>query len=543
MAEFWEHLITTALLGTDKQTLEENLFPEFIQKRIQQADKKDKEAFFYTVATLSQQYRKAGAIPAQLDLLTIQTAEAEEKPYLPAQAASMLKNILTQEGEHPTLVERWLDGCIRKNWVATPNLVVTLLNLGIRTAFKPLQKKIQTVAGNRGKWMVQFNENWNYLTSIDYQQQWEDGTKSQREEALHYLRSINPDLAREWLETSWKDESAKDKLNFIAVLATNLTAADEGFLQKVWDEIQTARQKKKDIYADLLQQTTRLLLRLPDSKLSQMIWEKTKRYIQKVSVKKWMGLHSVETIALSLPATEDDFLSKEMFWYTLGLQERSSNELYTDIEGWLYASISYIPPNRWQEYLEATPAEVVSLFNTHESFIKDQKGSKIALYTIALASAAELHTQTEWAKAWVDYFKNHYQMQNNDVSYLYKYLNNEELERFYEAHIDISGSAKDSFVLRDILTNRQATHQWSLPFTQFIFKSLSKNMYYQTQDLSFISRAIGQIHPDILQEDLTAYVPETINEWQKKQWQDRILATFQQLMYIRLEMDTIFASN
>ncbi len=547
MADFWSDLVNTALLGTDKQAFDESLLPESIRAVVQKADKKDKEALFYKTAALASQYYKAGTQPQQMDLLAVQPCVDEDQPYAPVAAIALLRKILEYEKGNLVLLERWLEGCVKKGWVIAPELLRDLLNKGTDKKYKDLQSLIVPVAGKRGQWLVQFNPEWRYLQEPDYALLWEEGKTEERKFALEKIRKNNPAQAREMLEASWKQESAKNKLEFLTVLSSHLTPDDEPFLQQVFDEIQTIRQKKKDATPDLLRQVVALLVALPNSKLSLEIWENTKRYVQKKSSKKLLGLVSSESYVLSLSAQEDDYLNKDNMWHRLGILEESYNKsLYTDIEGWLYELIARIPPHRWNEYLETSTEDVLTHFNTDAGFVKEESKKEkktIALFTIALAEAAILHKDKTWQADWLRYFSERYPVQTTQImTQLVQMLDKKEQEAFYQKYIDLSNSASYAADFRNALTTH-SLHAWSLEFTQYVVKNLAKDMksYNYGYLTAFLNQVLFRMHPDIRKEDLSAYLPSDIQSWVRTQYDQNFVYPLQELMALRLEMEQVFA--
>ncbi len=547
MADFWNHLVTTALLGTDKQAFDETLLPEPIRKVVQQADKKDKEELFYKTATVAAHYYKAGALPQKLDLLTGKPCEPEEQRYASPQAVGILRKILSYENGNPALVEKWLKECGKKSWIVPPEQLLTVLNLGLDKKYMHLQRQIESVTGRRGQWMVQFNSEWNYLQEPDYQSIWEEGKTAERKAALEHIRKTNPAQARELLEKTWRQETAKNKLDLLTVLATNLSPEDEPFLQQVFDEIQSLRQKKKDAVPDLLKQTVELLLCLPDSQLSREIWDKTKRYIRKKPGKKLLGFVASETIVLELPVKEDDFLCKETMWHRLGISEESNHKsTYSDVEDWMYKLLTRIPPHHWQEHLSASAEEILSAFAKNAGFLKESEMNKgpFTLYTVALAEAAHFHQDTTWGHTWLTFFKDKYEIQKSNVSYLFAYLPDKELENFYIQYLDMSNAAPHSQSIRDELVRRQE-HLWTLAFTQYVTKALCADLksYGYGNTISFLNQAVVHMHPDIRKEDLNAYMPSDVQTWVRTQYERTVVQPLQEMMALRLEMEQVFGEE
>ena len=91
--QFWDHIINTALLGTDKRAISIKELPAAMEEaatQVQQNNSIDKEEQFLQIAAMAFNYRQCGITPLQKEGITITKADAEEKQYSSALAMQTL---------------------------------------------------------------------------------------------------------------------------------------------------------------------------------------------------------------------------------------------------------------------------------------------------------------------------------------------------------------------------------------------------------------------------------------------------------------------
>src|SRR5262249_25300614 len=142
-------------------------------------------------------------------------------------AAQRLSMML--DGQYKEALPEWLTAVAAAQQRIPEEQLPALLELG-RTQ-SALRSVIISVLGKRGVWLAQQNPEWNYVASTSDESAWETGNRAAREAFLQKLRTIDPAQARELLATTWHQEAPEDRADFIAVLRTNLTLADELFLE------------------------------------------------------------------------------------------------------------------------------------------------------------------------------------------------------------------------------------------------------------------------------------------------------------------------
>ncbi|MEU7579564.1 DUF5691 domain-containing protein [Streptomyces sp. NPDC041068] len=243
---WWDDLVTTALLGTDRRALPAALHTPGKEAPVALLD-----------AAAVQTVRRRAGLRATPAAALPERAAADLRPPVPPAARRRLATLLTDQpgsasggrrGAAPDLMEllpQWLALANSRGYGAPPELLPALLNAARgRTDLRP---QALTFAGPRALWLARLNPDWKFalratpgggtaLPSPDdtpkIQQLWEEGLFAERVALLTTLRTHTPPTARELLTSTWSSERAEDRLMFLDSLRTGLSAEDEPFLEQ-----------------------------------------------------------------------------------------------------------------------------------------------------------------------------------------------------------------------------------------------------------------------------------------------------------------------
>jgi hypothetical protein len=207
----WNQLVNSALLGTEKMPLQEHLLPTIIKNKLKNANQNDREGLFLQAVSLLWTYNRAGKESEDLNLIQIENAPEESLEVCPSEAQSVFKKMIENENAKVALLEVFLDKMVEKQWIISPNLLRSLLDEGVKIKDKKLRNKISQVIGERGKWLLQFNEAWQYIHPVSAEELWQEGKTSERVEALTEIRQKEPQKAIEMLKITWENESARER--------------------------------------------------------------------------------------------------------------------------------------------------------------------------------------------------------------------------------------------------------------------------------------------------------------------------------------------
>lgn len=530
MLEFWNQLVNTALLGTDKKDFSTDDLPESIRQVVATDATLPKENLLLQTAALSQQYLTAGLGAESMVLPDITVCEKEVRPYANRQASLILQKLLEEDDKNPFLIEHWLEKCQEKGWVVSPDFLVTLLDLGSEKKYAFLHPAIRQVVGKRGEWLARFNSDWSYLPEKDPETVWLEGKMADRQEVLLTIRMREPQRARELLEKSWEQESARDKVTFLNLLQHGLNSDDEPFLKGVWKHLCHSKEGSKPVNQEIKATAARLLLSLPGSELSLWVGEKLQIYFPKK--KKSVSSKQTTEVSLVLPKKEDDFFSEDWMHQQMGFDQLSPDvNKFVDAEYWLSELIRFLHPSYWEHLLEVSPEEVIKTFAENPSFLKKESKSKTPLFIHSLAEAIHRHKDQDWASAFLQYFK------KADFISLCSLLPQPALEEYFRNHVDLSAPGKN----RECLVSKQLS-EWSLPFTRHVITMLAKSVekyFYSKENQQFIKTMALFVHPDIVSE-LDKLLEEKNQEWLKQQLRETLISPIVQMLATRQEIKEAF---
>jgi len=371
--EFWNDVINTALLGTEKKPLPPPAYAPQLQIVAGQINTQaglDREEQFLQLAAVASNVRQSGSKPYHQPGLNFPQAAAESFPYCSQRAIQVLRDILGQESQ--PLVHLWLERCIAAKKIAPPQLLSVLFNRAVQ--HKDIRSAVATVVGRRGEWLSRFNPAWEFSSAVDEEQLWQTGTLDQRKAALRQMRQQDAAKAREWLAQSWDQENANTRAELLKQLDGSVEPADESFLSSAFNE---KSQKVKEAALALLRQ-------LPDGALVKTYAETAAAMITLKKEKALLGLTTKTTLSIQ-PAPVPEKAAQ-----LSGIDYLAPNVNYTDEEYVLYQLIQFTPPAFWEQHLGQTPAEILDYFTgPKEKYVK------------AFAIATAHFKAANWARALV----------------------------------------------------------------------------------------------------------------------------------------------
>lgn len=371
-----EAVLRTALLGTgrDGQTLQ---LEGALQPFGTSGD--NLETALLNSAAAVTLCEKAGALPPQGRAESFEASPAETQPYFSERSAMLLALCMET---HRDLSGQALSYAAASGRIAPPPMLPPLLELG--KGSRGLRRHIAPILGERGRWLAQLNPAWKSVAapqSDDLHETFQNGETAARREALTLQRQIEPATARAWLEADFKKEAARERAEWIQVLADGLSDQDEPFLESALDD------KSKEVRAEAISQ----LERLPDSRLVQRAKAELETLLQ------WTGkgktllvLQKAGNLQVELPE------AWKPEWARDGLQEQVPPHLSYKKMGqkasWLRHFVSRVPPAHWEERFELSAAKILA---------GTPKEWQELLFT-AWWEAAVTHGAAEWSLALLD---------------------------------------------------------------------------------------------------------------------------------------------
>ena len=327
-------LLNTALLGTTKQPYRPDAAtPAALQTAWAALVDSSAERRTYRYAALAFACAYGGQTPAQSadGWQLIPPAPAAEDT-LPPEAVAILADWFRHKRQH---LLHYAFARLRARDLALPT---ALLPETIAHAQKHPADITDRLLGARGRWL--FTEaGLRASATADNGEDWQLLPFAARKDWLTRLRHENPDQAREQLAAIWSSAPANHRQDYIAILADNLTAADQPFLTAAL----------KDRSKTVKESAHRLLMRLPDSAPAQqhLAWLRERLIWQDAGG--WQYLDAPYTAAMK----------------AAGIEEISPLKEESDAAWQLRQIILALPLAIWAQYFACDEEEAAARLAAH----------------------------------------------------------------------------------------------------------------------------------------------------------------------------------
>ncbi len=436
--ESWNHIVNTALLGTEKRALKkEDLISDagaYFDLIIERAESKE-EAFLQT-ASLLYNIRQCGFTPMRKEGILFAKAEEEEKSYANELAHRVLYDIL--ETTSISLFRFWLELCAEGNKIVQPETIPLLFDEGMKN--KSIRPLIYDCSGKRGEWLLQFNPEWKYVDTSTNEELWQTGVLEQRKNILAELRKIDPAKARELLQQTWLQENAAAKAELLQQLKNNPSNDDLPFLEMLLNEKSV---KVKEAVLDVLKL-------IPDSSVVQMYWNILRQSVKLSASKGILGIGSKTSLEIKLMDVDEAI-------FKTGIQQLPSEANITDEAFILYQLVGLVPPNFWETYLDADKEKIIELF------LKSDKGKALIP---ALGLAASRFKDLDWLRTIMRADEKGMHLD------AFSLLPQKEAEMYALKFLQSDNEAASVLHLID-----KFSQEWSVDFSKAVLKFTAKNPY------------------------------------------------------------------
>lgn len=369
-------IVTIALVGTARQETIHLVTGTPVDALLTRLPEGEIERTLLLSAGAWAVYRQAGIQARQVEALP-EPAEVEQLSECSLGAALLLSRLLS--GEQAALLPEALERLSQKG----AHLPYHLLPQALNTTDKETRAALFPVLGARGRWLSRFNPSWRWVQDYlptdvsdlpaDAETIWQEGSLGQRAEILRRLRAIDPDKARAWLESVWRQEKAEARCDLLEALEIGLSLSDEPFLEKALD----------DRAASVRAGAVALLARLPNSAFGERMRKRGENILKVVKGK----------LVIKPPT------SIEKDWQRDGVVENPPRKL-AKRAWWLIQTLASIPPTFWETYLNAQPAELLKLFAGDTWEVQVVEG---------LSKAAISYEASDWVMPLWTWWYEHYQ--------------------------------------------------------------------------------------------------------------------------------------
>lgn len=231
---------------------------------------------------------------------------------------------------------------------ANMTLPAILLPLALDTKNDRLREGLETVIGERGRWLAEQNPAWGWvftghqslshedLEALHYQ--WQRASFAERLRALQRVRRYDADLGREWATVDFGKNKAEHRSAIAECLEHGLSESDEPFLNELLN----------DRSVPVRQAAAKLLALLPQSALSIRMRQRAESVLMRDAQS------PIDVLKLRVEAPED--LDKS--WERDGIPRKVSGGR-SPRAVWLESLFSLVPPNYLSQHLAAKPAEIL----------------------------------------------------------------------------------------------------------------------------------------------------------------------------------------
>ncbi|MEO1095224.1 MAG: DUF5691 domain-containing protein [Cyanobacteria bacterium J06638_28] len=501
--ESWPKLVTTALMGTSRQAPSAPASEGALKSLVDQLDWHQPERALLGVAGAIALHQQVGWQPVKKDWPSVKPCALDDLPYVANAIARYLEIAWDRYAE--TLPE--LLSLIAQAGQRVPERQLPkLLQLGQQTA--KLRPIIAAAVGKRGQWLAAQNSDWGYAQvaggeafepdSPQLQAVWQNGRRSERVLLLQRWRQADPDAARVALEAIWSTVSAKEREVLINELGTNLTMADEPFLEAALsDRAKSVRQA-----------AAHQLVRLPNSRLCQRMTVRTQPLVQ------LQGEGRSFTVAVTLPAVH------EPEWAQDGIPAKAQSGK-SQRGGWLEQLLAATPLDAWGNPSTAIPAT------------QNHAWQEILIRGWGLA--AERQQRADWAAALASSSAASSLLDNALMGQLLALLPAPQQAQQLQAQLPSQPTEEDS--LRWLNLVAQSHQDWDLAFSQSVLARLvamaqsnprkSYALAYETRNLRLT------LHPDLAPEVAIALERLANIAHTSRHWESSLLELLQYLSFRR----------
>jgi len=237
MAQLWNELLKTAILGTDRKPLALPPTESALGQFIAQLPADDPAQQLLSAAATIDLATRA-AIPGVPAVPLPPTCPEDPQPAASPAAAALLAKLLDVR---PLLVPEFCEICARSQRRLPAELLPRLLAYARKE--RGGRRAVDPVLGVRGHWLARQNPEWDFAVSQAEPGPvalaagvWQTGTREQRLRLLAERRAQDPASAHQLVASSWEQEDHAMRAEIVQGFAPQLEPADEPFLEACLDD-------------------------------------------------------------------------------------------------------------------------------------------------------------------------------------------------------------------------------------------------------------------------------------------------------------------
>ena len=362
----WGQLVSTALLGTERTELPDPsdlplghaIDPAAFTRR-------GPESRLLAMVGVAAASRMSGHVPAADDGPLLQPAPADPRPVVSPQLGWILSR--TIEDRLSLLIE-WLDLCAARGRRPPDDELPRLL--GIASSNAHVREALDPLLGPRARWLVEqmpgLAEGMAPQAVEASAEAWANAwSTNDRVATLSAIRTTDPGLARELLDTAWPDLATHDRARCLEVFSAGLADEDRPLLERA---LADPRVEPRAVATDLL-------LGLPGSELAGLA--------EAIARPALAAAGRVRpSLEVQLPVWTDDL-------GRIGVPRKAPQGV-GERSWWLRHVIGRVAPAHWQEWLNADPAALIE---------RARRSEEAAAVLLGWIDAARRFEDKAWALA------------------------------------------------------------------------------------------------------------------------------------------------
>jgi len=365
----WKDLVRIALMGTNRSSLPPELVQQ-LQSYGLSENSTPAQAMLEAAAKVGMM-RKAGFKPSTWQGKLPEGSNQEIGRACSSNSSRYLQAILS--GQYGDALEEFLEHAMDNRKILPPETLPDILD---KCRTNPsLLYTLLPVIGERGYWLANLNEDWNYLIPPASTDNWGQVSLEEQKRILRHLRQEKPDAAIELLQDDWENLSTKEKKVFLEILSTNISTSDEAFLETCLDD---RRKEVRKAASDLLLQT-------PDSAFIQRMFE---RIIPCFFMKENPG--GKLKAQIDFPEALDAAAQRD------GVQIANKKTTLGNFQaGQFFYMLSLVPPSMLEKHFELDSKTLLSIFVRNEWS---------TMLIQAMIQSTYLHQDTNWMTVLLDFW-------------------------------------------------------------------------------------------------------------------------------------------
>ncbi len=371
----WQELVKAALMGTNRGQLSSILKETFSNFEITNTEESAQQVL--DAAAMLSLMQKTGVPVETWDKALPEVAPPDTTEVCSSQSSRHLSLIL--QGTYDNALPEFIAAMLEYAKRLPPERLPDLLDRAL--ADQELWQNIKSAIGQRGQWLIRQNPHWQELLVEPDPAAWDTASLTTRINILKYLRQHQPEAAVALITQTWDEDDLQSRTKFLKTLETNLSAADEAFIENC---LNNSRSEIRKV-------AVKLLNKIPDSALNKRIFS---YLIQIVAIKKRTTKKPKLEITLPENLTDAqirDGINPKTKWYQGGIKA-----------GQLGQMVAYIPPQWWNQHFDVSTTVFLEL-------IVRSDWSELILQ--AVADAAATHQDEIWAEALLNFWLENYHKQ------------------------------------------------------------------------------------------------------------------------------------